>query len=151
MTRMTGPNCAVMCNLINTHTHTQTLRSNVGAKRRTKEISTIMYLFPSARGQPPISRTHVLWRPLWPTKNTGLAQLWPSLSSFHISPISSFDLNRCGHTCTLRPTQRTMAAKTLRLGFNASADQCLEDILGPADALAKKYSIAAMQAAFSSS
>ena len=24
MTRMTGPDCAVMCNLINTHTHTQT-------------------------------------------------------------------------------------------------------------------------------
>ena len=24
MTRMTGPNCAVMCNLINTHTHTHT-------------------------------------------------------------------------------------------------------------------------------
>ena len=23
MTRMTGPDCAVMCNLINTHTHTQ--------------------------------------------------------------------------------------------------------------------------------
>ena len=22
MTRMTGPDCAVMCNLINTHTHT---------------------------------------------------------------------------------------------------------------------------------
>ena len=25
MTRMTGPDCAVMCNLINTHTHTHTL------------------------------------------------------------------------------------------------------------------------------
>ena len=24
MTRMTGPGCAVMCNLINTHTHTYT-------------------------------------------------------------------------------------------------------------------------------
>ena len=24
MTRMTGPDCAVMCNLINTHTHTNT-------------------------------------------------------------------------------------------------------------------------------
>ena len=27
MTRMTGPDCAVMCNLINTHTHTHTLSS----------------------------------------------------------------------------------------------------------------------------
>ena len=26
MTRMTGPDCAVMCNLINTHTHTHTCR-----------------------------------------------------------------------------------------------------------------------------
>ena len=26
MTRMTGPDCAVMCNLINTHTHTHTSR-----------------------------------------------------------------------------------------------------------------------------
>ena len=25
-TRMTGPDCAVMCNLINTHTHTRTHR-----------------------------------------------------------------------------------------------------------------------------
>ena len=24
MTRMTGPDCAVMCNLINTYTHTET-------------------------------------------------------------------------------------------------------------------------------
>ncbi|CAN0195155.1 unnamed protein product [Ascophyllum nodosum] len=24
MTRMTGPDCVVMCNLINTHTHTHT-------------------------------------------------------------------------------------------------------------------------------
>ena len=33
MTRMTGPDCAVMCNLINTHTHTQphkTCRCHVG-------------------------------------------------------------------------------------------------------------------------
>ena len=28
MTRMTGPDCAVMCNLINTHTHTQTQRED---------------------------------------------------------------------------------------------------------------------------
>ena len=27
MTRMTRPDCAVMCNLINTHTHARTLRS----------------------------------------------------------------------------------------------------------------------------
>ena len=26
MTRMTGPDCVVMCNLINTHTHTHTKR-----------------------------------------------------------------------------------------------------------------------------
>ena len=26
MTRMTGPDCVVMCNLINTHTHTHTHR-----------------------------------------------------------------------------------------------------------------------------
>ena len=40
MTRMTGPDCAVMCNLINTHTHTQT-HNRIGeggreAKRRKK-------------------------------------------------------------------------------------------------------------------
>ena len=29
MTRMTGPDCAVMCNLINTHTHTHTYTHNV--------------------------------------------------------------------------------------------------------------------------
>ena len=28
MTRMTRPDCAVMCNLINTHAHTHTLGSN---------------------------------------------------------------------------------------------------------------------------
>ena len=27
MTRMTGPDCVVMCNLINTHTHTHTIVS----------------------------------------------------------------------------------------------------------------------------
>ena len=29
MTRMTGPDCAVMCNLINTHTHTHTFFSSI--------------------------------------------------------------------------------------------------------------------------
>ena len=33
MTRMTGPDCAVMCNLINTHTHTRT-GSGRGEERR---------------------------------------------------------------------------------------------------------------------
>ena len=28
MTRMTGPDCAVMCNLINTHTHTHTQKKS---------------------------------------------------------------------------------------------------------------------------
>ena len=28
MTRMTGPDCVVMCNLINTHTHTHTHTRN---------------------------------------------------------------------------------------------------------------------------
>ena len=31
MTRMTGPDCAVTCNLINTHTHTHTMKE--GRKR----------------------------------------------------------------------------------------------------------------------
>ena len=31
MTRMTGPDCAVMCNLINTHTHMHTLQTGSGA------------------------------------------------------------------------------------------------------------------------
>ena len=30
MTRMTGPDCAVMCNLINTHTHTHTHNKEAG-------------------------------------------------------------------------------------------------------------------------
>ena len=30
MTRMTGPDCVVMCNLINTHTHTHTIQSENG-------------------------------------------------------------------------------------------------------------------------
>ena len=29
MTRMTGPDCVVMCNLINTHTHTHTLQTQL--------------------------------------------------------------------------------------------------------------------------
>ena len=31
MTRMTGPDCVVMCNLINTHTHTHTHTHRVGS------------------------------------------------------------------------------------------------------------------------
>ena len=38
MTRMTGPDCAVMCNLINTHTHTHT-RTNVELPDRLMEPS----------------------------------------------------------------------------------------------------------------
>ena len=38
MTRMTGPDCVVMCNLINTHTHTQTHKhtngGDMGGKRK---------------------------------------------------------------------------------------------------------------------
>ena len=35
MTRMTGPDCVVMCNLINTHTHTQS------DQRFSKQVSLI--------------------------------------------------------------------------------------------------------------
>ena len=43
MTRMTGPDCAVICNVINTHTHTHTHRAGNGGdtggkrKKRRKE------------------------------------------------------------------------------------------------------------------
>ena len=43
MTRMTGPDCVVMCNLINTHTHTVANRSPRGLlnrEKRTKEKGT---------------------------------------------------------------------------------------------------------------
>ena len=30
MTRMTGPDCVVMCNLINTHTHTHANENRIG-------------------------------------------------------------------------------------------------------------------------
>ena len=67
--------------------------------------------------------------------------------------ISIFDLRRGGRA-TLAHLQLTagmysaMAAKTLMLDFNAFklADQYFQDVLGPADACAKKDSIAAMQA-----
>ena len=37
MTRMTGPDCAVMCNLINTHTHGKRGRHGWKAKKCRKE------------------------------------------------------------------------------------------------------------------
>ena len=37
MTRMTGPDCAVMCNLINTHTHTHTVAANPDNLESNKE------------------------------------------------------------------------------------------------------------------
>ena len=40
MTRMTRPDCAVMCNLINTHTHTHTLRRKKG-KRRQERVDSV--------------------------------------------------------------------------------------------------------------
>ena len=41
MTRMTGPDCVVMCNLINTHTHTrtQTLYTNNGCGKERRIIT----------------------------------------------------------------------------------------------------------------
>ena len=33
MTRMTGPDCVVMCNLINTHTHTCYFKKNLNASK----------------------------------------------------------------------------------------------------------------------
>ena len=33
MTRMTGPDCAVMCNLINTHTHKHTHTPSPGSNK----------------------------------------------------------------------------------------------------------------------
>ena len=47
MTRMTGPDCAVMCNLINTHTHTHThfpsACSQNGAARISPEKGLLLY------------------------------------------------------------------------------------------------------------
>ena len=41
MTRMTGPDCAVMCNLMNTHTHIHTtvMRAGVEARQLTQDGS----------------------------------------------------------------------------------------------------------------
>ena len=39
MTRMTGPDCVVMCNLINTHTHTHT-HTETGARTVVAEMGT---------------------------------------------------------------------------------------------------------------
>ena len=48
MSRMTGPDCAVMCNLINTHTHTQKKKQpvvtgykNTIRKERTYDVVSI--------------------------------------------------------------------------------------------------------------
>ena len=37
MIRMTGPDCAVMCNLINTHTHKRTHKHPLGGPMRVAE------------------------------------------------------------------------------------------------------------------
>ena len=42
MTRMTGPDCAVMCNLINTHTHTQA-HTYTSHKHERRPYSAILY------------------------------------------------------------------------------------------------------------
>ena len=42
MTRMTRPDCAVMCNLINTHTHTHThTQGGKGKKCRKERVSSV--------------------------------------------------------------------------------------------------------------
>ena len=41
MTRMTGPDCAVMCNLINIHTHTHTHKEAGGGAEGTQGSSKI--------------------------------------------------------------------------------------------------------------
>ena len=38
MTRMTGPNCEVMCNLTNTHTHTHEQSNDRGGRELEKNI-----------------------------------------------------------------------------------------------------------------
>ena len=55
MTRMTGPDCVVMCNLINTHTHTQTTIID-SSKKYFGEIKNILVLFLKKRGLLYISR-----------------------------------------------------------------------------------------------
>ena len=39
MTRMTGPDCVVMCNLINTHTHTHTHTHRHTQKRKVGSVA----------------------------------------------------------------------------------------------------------------
>ena len=39
MTRMTGPDCAVMCNLINTHIHTHTHKKKKSRKERAGSVA----------------------------------------------------------------------------------------------------------------
>ena len=55
MTRMTRPDCAVMCNLINTHTHTQTEREREGPLDASKclgakQVSARLGLFSARTG-----------------------------------------------------------------------------------------------------
>ena len=41
MTRMTGPDCVVMCNLINTHTHTHTHTHTKRKKCRKERVGSV--------------------------------------------------------------------------------------------------------------
>ena len=53
MTRMTGPDCVVMCNLINTHTHTHTDKEAGGGAQGAQGSSKICT---SREGVSPLSR-----------------------------------------------------------------------------------------------
>ena len=44
MTRMTRPDCAVMCNLINTHTHTCSMGNSVNSVISVRKVTVILYL-----------------------------------------------------------------------------------------------------------
>ena len=46
MTTMTGPDCAVMCNLINTHTYTHTHTKHIHTHTHTQNIHTHIHQYP---------------------------------------------------------------------------------------------------------
>ena len=50
MTRMTGPDCVVMCNLINTHTHTHTAQGTLSLSKNCTSRESVSPLSRLIRG-----------------------------------------------------------------------------------------------------
>ena len=110
VTKMTGPDCAVMCNLINTHTHTHTHTHTQHTHTHTHTHTQQVSLIPPWEDQCELHRMTRMTGPDCAVMcNLINTHTGTSTRHYHRQPLRRFQSEGCSTPCRKTPRRRSRA------------------------------------------